>query len=151
MSVFSRGTASRSRMRTVIGGLAIAGVSALVLAGCAGGGETGTTDPSESSAPMEDLTLKIGTVLPQTGSLAFLGPPEEAGVQLAVNRFVLARERLPLVQFGGGIGNRGGGRGVRGGVCDGGGFGLRGRFGGGLGFGHFDFPPCRWNGAPCGA
>lgn len=85
MSVFSRGTASRSRMRTVIGGLAIAGVSALVLAGCAGGGETGTTDPSESSAPMEDLTLKIGTVLPQTGSLAFLGPPEEAGVQLAVN------------------------------------------------------------------
>ena len=35
MSVFTRGTASRSRMRSVIGGLAIAGVSALVLAGCA--------------------------------------------------------------------------------------------------------------------
>lgn len=84
MSVFSRGTASRSRVRTVIGGLAIAGVSALVLSGCAGGG--GTSEPSESSAPAaEDLTLKIGTVLPQTGSLAFLGPPEEAGVQLAVN------------------------------------------------------------------
>jgi branched-chain amino acid transport system substrate-binding protein len=84
MSVFSRGTASRSRVRTVIGGLAIAGVSALVLSGCAGGG--GTSEPSESSAPAaEDLTLKIGTVLPQTGSLAFLGPPEEAGVQLGVN------------------------------------------------------------------
>ena len=80
MSVFSRGTASRSRARTVIGGLAIAGASALVLAGCAG---TATT--TDSAAPAEDLTLKIGTVLPQTGSLAFLGPPEEAGVQLAVN------------------------------------------------------------------
>jgi branched-chain amino acid transport system substrate-binding protein len=30
------------------------------------------------------LTLKIGTALPQTGSLAFLGPPEEAGVALAI-------------------------------------------------------------------
>jgi len=29
--------------------------------------------------------LKIGTLLPLTGSLAFLGPPEVAGVQLAVN------------------------------------------------------------------
>lgn len=83
MSVFSRGTASRSRVRAVIGGIAVAGVSALVLAGCAGGG--GTAEPSESAAPAEDLTLKIGTVLPQTGSLAFLGPPEEAGVTLAVN------------------------------------------------------------------
>lgn len=84
MSVFSRGTASRSRLRTVVGAIAVAGVSALVLAGCSGGGG-GTADPSESSAPADDLTLKIGTVLPQTGSLAFLGPPEEAGVQLAVN------------------------------------------------------------------
>ena len=81
MSVFSRGTASRSRVRTVIGGIAIAGASALVLAGCAGGG--GTAEPSEPAAPAEDLTLKIGTILPQTGSLSFLGPPEEAGVGLA--------------------------------------------------------------------
>ena len=81
MSVFSRGTASRSRMRTVIGGIAIAGASALVLAGCSGGG--GTAEPSEPAAPAEDLTLKIGTILPQTGSLSFLGPPEEAGVGLA--------------------------------------------------------------------
>jgi branched-chain amino acid transport system substrate-binding protein len=29
--------------------------------------------------------MKIGTILPETGSLAFLGPPEIAGVQLAVN------------------------------------------------------------------
>ncbi len=32
-----------------------------------------------------DGTLKIGTLLPETGSLAFLGPPEIAGVQLAIN------------------------------------------------------------------
>ena len=83
MSVFSRGTASRSRVRTVIGGIAIAGASALVLAGCAGGG--GTAEPSESAAPAEDLTLKIGTALPQTGNLAFLGPPEEAGVAYAAS------------------------------------------------------------------
>ena len=83
MSVNNRGIASRSRMRSVIGGIAIAGASALVLAGCAGGG--GTATPSEPSAPTEELTLKIGTVLPQTGSLAFLGPPEEAGVQLGLN------------------------------------------------------------------
>ena len=32
-----------------------------------------------------DLALKLGTILPQSGTLAFLGPPEEAGVQLAAN------------------------------------------------------------------
>jgi ABC-type branched-subunit amino acid transport system substrate-binding protein len=31
-----------------------------------------------------DGTLKIGTLLPETGSLAFLGPPEFAGVDLAI-------------------------------------------------------------------
>ncbi len=32
-----------------------------------------------------DGVLKIGGLLPQTGNLAFLGPPEEAAAQLAVN------------------------------------------------------------------
>jgi ABC-type branched-subunit amino acid transport system substrate-binding protein len=32
-----------------------------------------------------DGILTIGTLLPETGSLAFLGPPEVAGVQVAVN------------------------------------------------------------------
>ena len=78
MNVFSR-----SRTGKILGGLAMVGASALVLAGCAGGG--GGTSSSASSGPVGDLTLKIGTVLPQTGSLAFLGPPEEAGVALAVD------------------------------------------------------------------
>ena len=76
MSVFTR-----SRTTTVLGGIALIGASALVLAGCSGGGggSSETTPPTEE----RDLTLKIGTILPQTGTLAFLGPPEEAGVALA--------------------------------------------------------------------
>ena len=42
-------------------------------------------DPAPQPAGAKgDGTLKIGTLLPQTGSLAFLGPPEFAGVDLAV-------------------------------------------------------------------
>lgn len=80
MSVFTR-----SRKTTVLGGIALAGASVLVLAGCTSGGTGG--EPSEPAAgPVEDLTLKIGTALPQTGNLAFLGPPEEAGVAYAVSQ-----------------------------------------------------------------
>ncbi|MCR2814091.1 ABC transporter substrate-binding protein [Microbacterium sp. zg.Y1084] len=78
MSVFTR-----SRRSSFLGVVAVAGASAMILAGCAG-----TSEPAETSAgPTEEreaLTLSIGTVLPQTGSLAYLGPPEEAGVGLAV-------------------------------------------------------------------
>lgn len=38
----------------------------------------------DESADGSDCGMKIGTILPQTGSLAFLGPPEFAGVDLAV-------------------------------------------------------------------
>ena len=80
MSVFVKAAASRSRsLKSILGGVAILGASALVLSGCAAPAETGS-----SSGPREPLTLKIGTILPQSGTLAFLGPPEEAGVALAV-------------------------------------------------------------------
>ena len=70
--------AIRSRsLKTSIGGVAILATTALVLSGCA------TTD--EGTTPAGDLTLKIGTALPQTGNLAFLGPPEEAGVAYAAS------------------------------------------------------------------
>lgn len=49
---------------------------ALALSGCAASG---------TDAAAGDGVLKLGTILPQTGALAFLGPPEEAGVQLAIN------------------------------------------------------------------
>jgi branched-chain amino acid transport system substrate-binding protein len=79
MSVFVKATASRSKsLKSILGGIAIVGASALVLSGCS------TTAETEPPVEREDLTLKIGTILPQSGSLAFLGPPEEAGVALAV-------------------------------------------------------------------
>ncbi|MEH3079007.1 MAG: ABC transporter substrate-binding protein [Quadrisphaera sp.] len=83
------------------GAFAVLGVASLTLAACGGGSSDpaatsaapASSDASASStagteqAPVEpgDGTLTIGTLLPQTGSLAFLGPPEFAGVQLALN------------------------------------------------------------------
>ncbi|WP_022885943.1 ABC transporter substrate-binding protein [Glaciibacter superstes] len=93
MSVFAKAPASRS-VRAVVTGVAMLGVSALLLTGCSGGANAPadeTDAPAANSGdanPIEagdrDLTLKIGTILPQSGALAFLGPPEEAGVALAV-------------------------------------------------------------------
>ncbi|WP_035717236.1 MULTISPECIES: ABC transporter substrate-binding protein [Gordonia] len=40
--------------------------------------------PKATPGPASTEALKIGTLLPATGSLAFLGPPMEAGVELAV-------------------------------------------------------------------
>ncbi|MGZ5401100.1 MAG: ABC transporter substrate-binding protein [Nocardioides sp.] len=44
---------------------------------------SGDDTPSDA-APEGDGTLTIGNLLPQTGDLAFLGPPEFAGVKLAI-------------------------------------------------------------------
>ena len=41
-------------------------------------------EPAETPAGGGDGVLKFGGILPETGNLAFLGPPEFAGVQLAV-------------------------------------------------------------------
>ncbi|WP_210507343.1 ABC transporter substrate-binding protein [Naasia sp. SYSU D00057] len=84
MSVFSKATASRSRpLKSALGGIAVLGISALVLSGCAAS-ESGNGDGGDSGAAAEDLTLNLGTILPQTGTLAVLGPPEFAGVDLAL-------------------------------------------------------------------
>ena len=47
-------------------------ISGLLLAGCSSSGNDGSG------------ALKIGSLLPETGNLAFLGPPEFAGVDLAI-------------------------------------------------------------------
>ena len=75
MGAFTKASASR-KVATVLGSLAMLATSGLVLSGCAADGGNG--------GAVGDLTLKIGTALPQTGNLAFLGPPEEAGVALAI-------------------------------------------------------------------
>jgi branched-chain amino acid transport system substrate-binding protein len=65
------------RNRKAAAAVALLAASALVLSGCAAPADNGGSAGG-------DLALKIGTALPQTGNLAFLGPPEEAGVALAV-------------------------------------------------------------------
>lgn len=77
MSVFTH-----MRTRKVIGGIALISAGAMVLAGCSSGGGGSAEEPA-APTDREALTLSIGTVLPQTGQLAYLGPPEEAGVGLA--------------------------------------------------------------------
>lgn len=106
-------TLSTSRKRKVAASVAAIGAAALVLAGCSspGGGESPDAGSSEAPAATsadfpidcdaaspasytpeyietsgpssEPLTYKIGTALPVTGSLAFLGPPEIAASDFA--------------------------------------------------------------------
>ena len=79
-------------------------IAALILSGCAATGDSNAsgnsradevcgTDAVTASNPTpvapaaaieRAVTLKLGTILPATGNLAFLGPPEVAGVNLAV-------------------------------------------------------------------
>ncbi len=68
-------------------GALVVGLS-LVAAAC-GGDDTADEPAAEEPAAEEpaaagDGVLKIGGILPETGNLAFLGPPEFAGVELAV-------------------------------------------------------------------
>ena len=63
---------------------AVLGVAALVLAGCGSSDEPAGDDTSSSDGGSGSEALVLGTLLPQTGSLAYLGPPEIAGVAAAV-------------------------------------------------------------------
>jgi ABC-type branched-subunit amino acid transport system substrate-binding protein len=72
-----------ARSFPVVRGLAVIGAASLVLTAC-GGEEPATTGAGTAPQAKGDGTLKVGTLLPETGSLAFLGPPEFAGVDLAI-------------------------------------------------------------------
>ncbi|KGM14461.1 ABC transporter substrate-binding protein [Cellulomonas bogoriensis] len=65
---------------------ALAGAVALVLTACAGDADEPAAEntPTDEQAGGDTGPLIVGSLLPQTGSLAFLGPPEIAGVDLAV-------------------------------------------------------------------
>lgn len=89
------------RRSPIAGAVVVLGAASLVLAACGGSSSTSESSsaapasssaaPSSSSAEPEpssdckNTQLKIGTLLPATGDLAFLGPPEFAGVDLAVS------------------------------------------------------------------
>lgn len=75
-----------SKSRTAIRGAALVGAAALLLTACSSDADD---DPTQSPTSVESPVevgdgLVIGSLLPETGSLAFLGPPEIAGVDLAV-------------------------------------------------------------------
>ncbi len=81
MGVFLSAERTRSRTASILGGAALLGASALILSGCAA---PAAEEPAEPQGPREELTMTIGSVMPQSGALAFLGPPEIAGIDLAV-------------------------------------------------------------------
>jgi len=70
---------------------AVCAAAALVLTACGDDGDDGDNNdsgdsPSSSApAPKGDGELVVGSLLPTTGDLAFLGPPEIAGVELAIS------------------------------------------------------------------
>jgi len=72
----------RKRWLSVLG---VALSLSLVAAACGGDDDSdeGATGPTGNGDDCEGV-LSIGTLLPETGSLAFLGPPEFAGAELAV-------------------------------------------------------------------
>jgi len=88
--------------RTMLRAAALLGALSVVVAGCGSGGDGGSGDGGSASggggaaatdceppqarpsgSPSTD-PLTIGSLLPETGSLAILGPPEFAGVDLAI-------------------------------------------------------------------
>ena len=60
--------------------IAILAIASLTLSGCSSSEDSSTSQKSSGGAG-DGLT--IGTLLPNTGTLAFLGPPTVAGVGLA--------------------------------------------------------------------
>lgn len=76
--------------------VAVLGAASLALAACGGSEETTTEETSaaettaeetateEAAAECANTSLIVGTLLPATGDLAFLGPPEFAGVEKAL-------------------------------------------------------------------
>jgi ABC-type branched-subunit amino acid transport system substrate-binding protein len=67
---------------------AVLAAGALILTACGDDGDdeetTGDQDQETTAAPKGDGTMTVGMLLPATGDLAFLGPPEFRGVELAV-------------------------------------------------------------------
>jgi branched-chain amino acid transport system substrate-binding protein len=83
------------RNRKVAAAVATLTAAALVLSGCAAGTSNNGRDEDGN------LNLLVGTALPQTGNLAYLGPPEEAGVGLAIEEINAADKGIQMtVEYG---------------------------------------------------
>ena len=104
--------------RTVLRAAALLG-ALVVLTGCGGGstttqgptggGQAKKCEPAQAKASGQPSTapLKIGTLLPETGSLSFLGPPEFAAVDVAIKEINAAGGVLgqPVVNIRGDSGD----------------------------------------------
>ena len=78
------------RPNAAVRSLAVLATASLVLTACGSSNsddkKSDNKSDSNSSAKVKaDGVLTVGTLLPQTGDLAFLGPPEFAGVQAAID------------------------------------------------------------------
>ncbi|WP_062464782.1 ABC transporter substrate-binding protein [Demequina soli] len=75
-----------ARWNSIARGAAFAAVATLSLAACSTDSSSGDSSADASTGGgASGEPLKVGTFLPVTGSLAFLGPPEIAGVKLAIS------------------------------------------------------------------
>jgi ABC-type branched-subunit amino acid transport system substrate-binding protein len=72
------------RRQFALRSVAVLGVAALALAACGDDGDGDGDQAGDGAACEEGDGLHIGSILPRTGSLSFLGPPEFAGVDLAI-------------------------------------------------------------------
>ncbi|MFH5822754.1 ABC transporter substrate-binding protein [Georgenia sp. AZ-5] len=72
------------RRKTALRPLALAAAAALILGACGAAEDGGEGGGAAGAGQAGGEGLLLGTLLPQTGSLSQLGPPEIAGVDLAV-------------------------------------------------------------------
>lgn len=89
------------RTRRLASALALGAAAAVTLAACSSGSGSSSSSSSSSgsassSGSESNLNLKIGSILPTTGTLAALGPPEIAGVTAAVKDINAAKAGITI-------------------------------------------------------
>lgn len=74
----------KKNARKTLGGIALLASAALVFTGCSSNGDSGNDSGSDSGGEASEKVLKIGSLLPQTGSLEHLIYGPQAALKLAM-------------------------------------------------------------------
>lgn len=75
-----------ARWNTVARGASLVAIGALALAACSSSSDQEPSNSASGDAPAgSGDALRLGAILPQTGTLAYLGPPAIAGVNTALS------------------------------------------------------------------